>query len=69
MNETEITEFLQLQLRYYPLNTGIIAYRKPDGEESYWVIGASNRKDNEQSLREHLQRHHPDCEFLGCAIK
>lgn len=56
-------------MKVYPLNTGIIAYRKPDGEESFLVVGTNNLHNNEQTLRELFQRHHPDWEFLGCAIK
>jgi hypothetical protein len=49
----------------------IIRYRRVDGEEKEWPIGASTcplRPDTEDSIRAHFERHRPGCTWVGVRI-
>jgi len=57
-------------LQDYPADTACIRYLKRDNFKILdWYIGAKKDLDNEYTLREHLQRHFPNAEFIGWALK
>ena len=52
----------------YPKDTAIIRYRAKDGYVENWAISAKLGKDDEQTLRTHLEKHKPEALFLDWRI-
>jgi len=57
-----------INLDKFPDNTAIIRY-KENGVIGDWAIGADPKKDNEETMRDHLRKWRPNAEFIDCAIK
>ena len=58
-----------IDISNYPTNTAIIRYKNVKGVYKEWAIGALKGEDNEQTLREYLERWVPGAIFVSCAIK
>jgi hypothetical protein len=57
------------KLNAFPKNTGAIRYSTLNGIIKDWFIGADKRRDNEETLRNHLLDNIPGATFLGWAKK
>ena len=67
--DMKMSSELKRLIKKHKANTAIIRYRTPEGKIVTWAIGAIAGKDNEATLREHLNRYYPSAEFIGFVIK